>query len=147
VIVVASHWQPYREPFLNTLLRTGIIAVVVGLFAALSAGSFEAWPLAIMMMLWPAFGGHWVEIFFLNWLRPQLSNSRAVQAAARVAVWFVGGSVLGAGMRLTTMALGTFRPGRELAWWIPGVAFIGIELMAHLALQLRGLPSFYNGRG
>jgi hypothetical protein len=32
-------------------------------------------------------------------------------------------------------------------WWLGGFAFIGIELMAHLTLQLRGRPNFYNGLG
>jgi hypothetical protein len=48
------------------------------------------------------------------------------------------------------MALG-LRPMRwgawGSAWWVGGVAFIGIELVVHLALQVRGRPSFYNGRG
>jgi hypothetical protein len=28
-----------------------------------------------------------------------------------------------------------------------GVAFIGIELVVHLVMHWRGLPSVYNGRG
>ena len=44
------------------------------------------------------------------------------------------------------MALAGFRPARWPAWWLGGLAFIGIELLAHLLLQLRGRPSFYNGR-
>jgi hypothetical protein len=70
-----------------------------------------------------------------------------VQGAARLAVWFVGGIGLAIGMRLTAMALGSFRMARWPAWWIAGFGFIGIELVAHPALQLRGRPSFYNGRG
>jgi len=46
---------------------------------------------------------------------------------------------------------------RDDASWVPaaalarlvlgGLAFIGIELVTHLVLQLRGRPSFYDGRG
>jgi hypothetical protein len=32
-------------------------------------------------------------------------------------------------------------------WWLGGLVFIGIELVAHLVLRLRGRPNFYNGRG
>ena len=71
--------------------------------------------------------------------------ARAVQVAARIAVWFVGGIILFLCMRLTAMALG--RLGRWPGSWVGGVAFIGIELIVHLALQVRGRPSFYNGRG
>jgi hypothetical protein len=57
----------------------------------------------------------------------------------------VGGTVLAIGMVLTSMGVTRFRPWP--AWWIGGVAFIGVELVAHFVLSLRGRPSFYNGRG
>jgi len=97
-------------------------------------------------MLWPSFGGHWVELWFLNWL-PRISAARAVQILARFAVWFGGGIVLAVGMALTARALGGYHPVRWPALWSGGIAFIGVELVAQLALQLRGRPSFYNGRG
>jgi hypothetical protein len=50
-------------------------------------------------------------------------------------------------MILTAMALISFRPMHWPAWWIAGVGFIGVELIAHVFLQLRARPSFYNGRG
>ena len=70
-----------------------------------------------------------------------------MQVAARLAIWFAGGVGLALGMHLTAMALGASRPARWPAWWVGGVAFIGVELVVHLVLQLRGRPSFYNGRG
>ena len=54
---------------------------------------------------------------------------------------------LAIGMGLTAMTLAEFRPPHWPAWWLGGLAFIGIELVTHLVLQLRGRPSFYNGRG
>jgi len=76
-----------------------------------------------------------------------LPSGRVVQIVARFAVWFVGGIVLAIGMVATARALvGTNQPP-WFAWWMAGVAFIGIELVAQLALQLRGAPSFFNGRG
>jgi hypothetical protein len=145
-------WTPYREPLRTTLLRTGTIALVVGAILARPwRGDGPArWPIATLLVLWPALGGHFVEIWFLNWLRPRLPDARGVQVFARFAVWFVGGLGLAMGMGLTAMAMG-IRPARGSAWWsawwIGGLAFIGIELVAHLFLQLRGRPSFYNGRG
>jgi hypothetical protein len=83
---------------------------------------------------------------FLNWMRPRLPVTRGVLVLARLATWFVGGALLGIGASLTTSA-----PGLRLAQWpgwaFAGFALIGIELVAHLALQLRRRPSFYNGRG
>lgn len=144
---MTSPWQPYREPFRSTLVRTFAIALVVGaLVTRLWGGGFSRWPAVSLLMLWPAFGGHWVELLFLNWLRPRLPAARATQVAARSAVWFVGGSFLALGMALTAITLG-IRPMQWPAWWIGGIAFIGVELVAHLGLQLRGQPSVYNGRG
>jgi hypothetical protein len=141
-------WQPYREPLRVTLLRTITIALVAGVLVARFWGNGHLrWPVATLVMLWPSFGGHWVELWFLNWLRPRLSAARAVQLAARIGVWFVGGIVLGLGMGFTAMALAGFKPASWPAWWLAGLAFIAVELVAQFLLQLRGRPSFYNGRG
>jgi len=142
-----SQWQPCREPLHITLVRTGIIALVVGAVLARWRGGLARWPMATLLVFWFSFGGHWVEVWFLNWLRPRLSVERAVQVGARVGVWFVGGIVLAIGMSLTARALGGFRPVRWPVLWLGGLAFIGIELVVHLVLQLRGRSSFYNGRG
>jgi hypothetical protein len=145
---MTSPWQPYREPLRTTLLRTGTIALVIGGLLASRRGGWSAWPGATLLALWPALGGHFVELWFLNGLRPRLPAGRGVQAAARVAVWFVAGVVLALAMAATAAAL---ELGQLTAlwrfWWLAGVAFIGIELVAHLVLQWRRCPSFYNGLG
>ncbi len=142
-----SPWQPYREPLTRTLRRTIVIALVVGAVLAPEFGGMRQWPLTTLLVLWPSFGGHWVDLFFLNWLRPRISVARSVQITARVAVWFVGGLVIGAGVAATAVALGALSVQRLPAWWIAGLAMIGVELIAHAGLQLRGAPNFYNGRG
>jgi hypothetical protein len=139
-------WQPYREPLRRTILRTGLIALAIGAALARFQGGLARWPVASLAALWPSFGGHWLEVWFLNWLRPRLSPARPVQVAARLGVWFAGGVVFGVCMAWTLSAAG-FRPRHWPVWWMAGLAFIGIELGAHLALQLSGRPSFYNGRG
>lgn len=148
-----SPWQPFREPLRITLLRTVSIALVVGLVLAWFRGGgtgavLDRWPLMTRVALWVSLGGHFVELFFLNVLRPRMPAARWVQAGVRVATWFVGGIVLGWAMRLTAQTVGG---GGELSkwppWWAAGLAFIGIELVAHLFMQLRGRASFYNGRG
>jgi hypothetical protein len=145
---MTTPWQPYREPLRTTLIRTIAIAVVVGApIARFWAGSLSRWPMVSLLMLWPSFGGHWVELWYLNWLRPRLSPDRATQIAARIVVWFGGGCVLAIGMWLTAVALGRLSPSRWPSWWVGGLGFIAIELVAQAALQLRGRPSFYNGRG
>src|SRR5229473_2236427 len=126
---MTSQWQPFREPLRVTLLRNGMIAIVVGALLARFWGGLVRWPLATLVVLWPSFGGHWVEVWFLNWLRPRLSIARGVQVAARVGVWFVGGIGLAIGMGLTAMAFAGFRTAHWPACWLGGLAFIGIELV------------------
>ena len=144
----SAPFQPYREPVRTTLLRTGTIAVIIGaILAAASHGGVARWPAATLIALWPALGGHFVELLFLNVLRPRLPATRGAQIAARLLVWFGGGVLLALGMYVTAVAVIGPRPLRWPAVVIAGVAFIGIELIVHLALQRRGRPSFYNGRG
>ncbi len=146
-------WQPFREPLRATLTRTVAIAIVVALIVSQSMHAPGLLPLLALLFLWPSFGGHWVDLSFLNWLRPRLSSSRPLQVAARLLVWFAGGTALAVGMLLTLIAYLATVGGQAGAssswakWWIPGVAFICIELVAHAALQLRGRPSFFDGQG
>lgn len=150
---MAAPWQPYSEPLRTTLTRTITIAVVVGFIVSQSRGGTKSWPLLALLFLWPSLGGHWVDLFFLNWIRPRLASTRAVQVGARVLVWFVGGTALAVGMLLTLIVFLAAVNGqagmssRWASWWVPGVAFIGIELVAQTVLQLRGRPSFFNGLG
>jgi hypothetical protein len=117
---MTSPRQPFREPLRTTLVRTGTIAAVLGGVLAPWLGGWVRWPLATLLVLWFSFGGHWVEVWFLNWLRPRLPVARAVQVAARVGVWFAGGAGLGLGMALTAMVLAGFGRARWPAWWYGG---------------------------
>ncbi len=144
---MTSPWQPFREPLRATLVRNGMIALVAGAVLSRWQGGLARWPMLTLLLLWLSLGGHLVELGFLNFLRPRLPAARAVQIGVRVVVWFIGGAALALGMKLTAMALGGFRSVQWPAWWRWGFVFIGIELVAHLVLQLRGRPSFYNGRG
>ncbi len=144
---MTAPWQPHRESVRTTLLRTVAIALIVGAVLARSWGGLARWPVASVVALWLSLGGHFVELWFLNWLRPQLRPDRLVQLVTRLSVWFVGGCLLMTGMQLTRWALTGAAPSWQL-WWLGGVSFICIELIVHLLLlQLRGKPSVYNGRG
>jgi len=131
---------PFHEPHRATLLRTVLIALVVGIVVGRSALWFP-WT---AFTLWFSFGGHWVEIFFLNWLRPRLRAERWVQIAGRLAIWLVGGTVLMIGARFTALALGI--PAlRVPPWTLGGPIFVVVELFVHTLSQIRGLPNFFNG--
>lgn len=142
-----NDWQPYREPLRVTLTRTITIALLAGALAAPWLGGIRRWPSISLLMLWPSFGGHWIDLLFLNVLRPHLPHARAAQFIARLAIWFLGGIVLALGLRLTATLLLAHARLLSLTWVTAGVGFVVIELVAHAALQARGRPSFYNGLG
>lgn len=137
-------WRPYREPLRSTVLRTGAIALIVGALLAWRTGGLSRWPLLTVLVLWFSLGGHWIELWFLNWLSPRLPAARPLQIGARVAVWFIGGVGLGFGMALTAMWAGG-ASARWPEWWLFGLGFVGLELLVHLLLHLRGRPSVYTG--
>jgi hypothetical protein len=143
-------WQPHREPLRATLVRTIVIAIVAGtVLAAWSdrSGRSIRWPVAVAVMLWVSFGGHWLELWYLNWLRPRLSSAPTVQRVARLVTWFLGGCALGVGMLLTARFGGGIHRTHWPTWWVAGLVFIAVELVAHTVLHMRGRPSFFNGRG
>jgi len=133
--------EKFSEPLATTLRRTIAIALVAGLvFSVATHGGLRRWPITTVIMMWPSFGGHWIELFYLNWLRGRLpAGARTI---ARLVVWFVAGCLFGIAMALTSAAL-NYHPVQLPAWWLAGFGFIVVELIAHLALRLRGRPSFY----
>jgi hypothetical protein len=144
---LAETEQEFREPLRVTLLRTVGIAIVIGAIVAGSARDLRRWPALTVVCLWPAFGGHWIDLWYLNWLRPRLPTTRSLRRVARVLVWFVGGVLLGFAVRFTARALLTHPRVAWLTWAIAGAAFVAIELVTHAALHMRGRPSFYDGLG
>lgn len=135
------------EPLRVTLTRTLSIALVAGVIVALSTGRLHRWPAFSLLMVWPALGGHWVDLFFLNGIRPHLPENRFVQRLSRLALWFGGGIVLAAGVQLTVGMLFARSRLASLTWATAGLGFVAIELVAHAVLHLRGRSSFYNGLG
>lgn len=140
--------RPFVEPVLNTVVRNVAIALVGATAISASAGGWGRWAGAFLLMLWPTFGGHFLEIGFLNGLRPRLPARREVQVLARLGVWLVGGTLIALGMRVTAMAMTGGRGAGWLdRWWLGGPAFVVVELIAHAAMRARHRPSFYDGRG
>ena len=140
-------FQPYRESWRRTLTRTIAIALVVGGVLAWRFHAMRAWSVMSLLVLWFSLGGHWVELWFLNWLRPRLAPGRAVQLLARLGTWFAGGIGLGAGITWTTARFAVTRGLPTASWWGAGLAFVGVELVAHAVLAARRHPSFYDGTG
>jgi hypothetical protein len=141
-----SRWKPFAEPWHKTVLRTGLLALAIGIGGGLYARRVALVPSVTLLALWFTLGGHFVEVLFRNHLRQRISSQAAVQALGRIVLWFAGGSVLYEGASATH----TVFTGRGVAawpWWAAGLAFVGVELLVHLLVRARGAPSFYDGRG
>jgi hypothetical protein len=140
------NWTKVREPLARTLARNITIAVVVGTVMAFrNRDPGLLVPLSVLA-LWFSLGGHYVEVLFLNGLRPRIARARPAQLSARLAVWFAGGAMLYLSMAITARFL-PVRPPSLGSWWVGGLAFIGLELLVHALGALRGLPNFYDGGG
>lgn len=145
--------RPYRESLAATLRRTlRIAAVLTTLFVAILAlagrvtGSWgRLWLTSFPAILWFPLGGHYVELAYLNVLRMRFPAVHRHARAARIAVWFVGGLLLGMGMWWTWRALGNTLPF-ELPWWWGMPAFVFVEFIVHGLLHLQRLPNFWDGR-
>jgi len=138
--------QPFHEPWHSTLLRTGGIALAIGMAVGLRQRRVEVVPIVTVFALWFSLGGHFVELLIRNKLRNRISGTPLVQVVARLVLWFIGGSLLYV-CALATRAVMTGRHFHAWPWWIGGAGFVVLELGIHLYMRMRGLPSVYDGRG
>ena len=145
-MAIRTRWEPFAEPWRATALRTGTVALAIGVGVGLYQRQLAAVPVTTLIALWFTLGGHFVEVLVRNQLRDGIGESARVQAIARLVCWFAGGSVLYAGA-LATRAILTGRGGVPWPWWTGGIFFVGLELLIHLFLFARRHPSFYDGRG
>ena len=137
--------ERFSEPWGRTLGRTVGLALAIGFGVALYQRRPTLAPITALLALWFTLGGHFIELWCRNGLRPMLPN-RALALIARLAAWFVGGSALYGGA-LATRSLLTGRPAPPWPWWSGGVFFIAAELLIHSWLLGRGQPSAFDGRG
>lgn len=138
--------MPFSEPWRRTALRTGSIALGIGLGVGLYRHRLAVVPLVTLVALWFTLGGHFVELLFRNGIDPRLGEPAQRRALVRLAYWFVAGSVLYAGA-LATRGILTGQGAVLWPWWTGGVVFVALELLIHLWMRLRRQPSFYDGRG
>jgi hypothetical protein len=145
-VEIRSAMPDEMEPWRATVLRTGTIALAIGVSVGLYQRRLAAVPLTALIALWFTLGGHFVEVLLRNQLRYRIGAQAPLQAVARLAGWFAGGSLLYAGA-LATQAIVTGPSAAPWPWWAGGIFFVALELVVHLFLYARGQPSFYDGRG
>lgn len=142
----ANRWPRVTESFPRVLARNVAIALAVGAVFSLRSGDAGLLLRVAALALWFSLGGHYVEIAFLNHVRPLLGSARWVHVTARLLAWFAGGVALSALMLASARFLFEHPPA-GFAWWVGGVAFVVVELLVHAMLALHRAPNFYDGRG
>src|SRR5689334_8233730 len=118
------------EPFWRLLARNLAIAAVVSAVITLVRHEFRSFLPVVALALWPALGGHYVELAFGNGIRARISPGRFTQTVVRLLVWFAGGVLLYLCMCATSRLL-PIRPLPLRLWWCGGFLFIGLELAVH----------------
>ncbi len=142
----SSRWFRFEEPFRRTLARNIIVAAVVGIVFAFQRHDLKLLLPVTTLAMWFSLGGHYVELAFLKGVRARIPQDHLTQGLVRLLVWSCGGAVLYACVSATARALDIGSPPLRL-WWYGSVLFIGVELVVHAMLAIRGLPNFYDGRG
>jgi hypothetical protein len=139
----------YRESFVATLRRTVAIALVLTTIFSLIYPRQESfwlfWLRAFPAIFWFPFGGHYVELAYLNLLRIRRPWVHRHRIVGRLLCWFIGGLPLGLGCWWTWIAVGA-KPDFTLPFWWGMPFFVVAEFIVHAFLSLQGLPSFWNGR-
>ena len=142
----SGSWPRLEEAFRRTAARNVVLAVGVGAALALERHDLKRIVPFAAFALWFSLGGHYIELAFLKGLRARIPPARVSQAGVRLLVWFCGGALLYVTMAATARALPI--PVLPLRLWpYGGVLLLGVELAVHAVLAIRGLPSFYDGRG
>lgn len=155
-----ARFKPYRESLLATIIRTGAIALVGGSVACFiqlrhlptTSAQWHSWLALVVFVAWISFGGHWVELAYLNGIRPRISRwSDLSLILVRLCVWTAGGVILFLGAVISQSLLMTAAapPKSQIvaALLLGGPAFAAVEFVAHAFLWRAGKPSFWNRRG
>jgi hypothetical protein len=137
--------EQFREPWRTTAIRTGSLALAVGVGAGVFTGRLAVAPLATLMALWLTLGGHFVELLYRNTLRHYFAGPPIVRVLARLCYWFAAGSALYEGALVTRAGL-TTQGAVSLPWWTGGVVFTAIEFAIHLFMRARQQPNLFDGR-
>ena len=139
------------ESFIQTIKRTIITTTIIAIilyFVDVFPHSGESRSV-VFGITWAAlfcivFGGHWLELLFINYIKFELPQNIFVLYVSRVIYWFLSSIPL---FIIANFIIGIFlhKNRNPNSWWAFGLLYIGIELFMQLITHLRFKKSFYNG--
>ncbi len=143
--------EKYPELFFQTVKRTiittTVIAIVLtwsGVFPTGGKSKPELFGMIWLIAFCIVFGGHWLELVFINYLKFGLPGNILLLYFVRIAYWFLCSVPLfiAANAVANLFSHTTQHLGR---WWAFGLIYIGIQLLMHAIMHIRLRKSFYNG--
>jgi hypothetical protein len=139
--------EPFLQTVIRTIVTTTIIAGIIFLLHVFPPG--EKSKLTLFEMIWTmvfciVFGGHWLELVFINRIKFALPKNIFLLYCIRIAYWFLCSIPLFFMMNLVEN-LFSYQAGHLGRWEVFGLLYIGIQLAMHAIMHIRFKKSFYNG--
>jgi len=139
--------EPFLQTVIRTILTTTIIAVIIILVHVIPPGDKSK--ITLFEMIWSmvfciVFGGHWLELLFIDHLKFALPKNILLWYGIRIGYWFLCAIPLFFLMNLVKNLFG-YQAVHLGRWQVFGVLYIGIQLVMHAIMQARFKKSFYNG--
>jgi len=139
--------EPFLQTIIRTIITTTIIAIILLLVHLFPAGDKSK--LTLFEMIWAMvfcilFGGHWLELVFINYIKFALPKNIFLWYGTRIVYWFLCAIPLFYLMNFVAN-LFSYQAGHLGGWWVFGLFYIGIQLVMHAIMQIRVKKSFYNG--
>ena len=139
--------ESFIQTVKRTIITTAIIAISLFWFRIFPSGGKSNF--AIFATIWSiafciVFGGHWLELLFINHIKFVLPKNLLFLYFVRICYWFLCSIPLFALATLVNNLL-SHRTGRLGDWWTFGFPYIGIQLLMYAIMHMRLKKSFYNG--
>ncbi len=131
----------------RTIITTTAISVILLFFKLFPDNSISK--LAHFGVLWLTafcivFGGHWLELLFINSLKWFLPRKLVVLWISRILYWYLSAIPLFFLASFTIHIL-SGKNDKIGEWWLFGLFYTIIELLMYTIMHLRLKKSFYNG--
>lgn len=144
--------EKIEERFSRTIVRVAVTTTIITSFLVWSnivrdarMHSLAAFEVVWIMVFSIVFGGHWLEVLFINYIKFQMTGANLpVLYFTRMLYWYVSAVPLFflAGWVRYVM---TDRPLHVDGWYLFGFFYIGVELFMQGIIHFRRKKSFYSG--
>jgi hypothetical protein len=143
--------EKITESFIRTIIRTVVTTTIIAailyglhIFRHIEQSKLTQFEMIWLIVFCIVFGGHWLELLFINRIKFVLPKNIPLLYFIRIAYWFLCAIPL---FLIANEIVSLFTHKTHLLghWWIFGLFYICIQLFMHAIMQIRTKKSFYNG--